>query len=78
MGFIGYQCNCSHGVIGTMTLKVRSYGAIFFFAFAMRKMDCAGVNEGVHTVRFPMCAMHWCVRRCKQLGCIPILCDCDV
>ena len=59
-------------------LKARSHGAIFFFAFAMWKMDCVGVNEGVHMVRFLMHAMHWCVRRCTQLGCIPFLCDCDV
>ena len=42
-------------------LKARSHGAFFFCAFAMWKMDYVGVNEGVHTVRFQVCAIHWCV-----------------
>ena len=44
-----------------MTLKARSHGAFFFCAFAMRKMDYVGVNEGVHMVQFQVRVMHWCV-----------------
>ena len=58
-------------------LKARSHGAFFFCAFAMQKMDYVGVNKGVHTVRFQVRAMHWCVQRRTQLGYIPILCVCD-
>ena len=46
----------------TRYLKARSHGAFFICAFAMRKMDYVGVNEGVHTVRFQVHVMHWCVR----------------
>ena len=34
---------------------------LVFCAFAMRKMDYVGVNEGVHMVQFQVRAMHWCV-----------------
>ena len=42
-------------------MKARSHGAIFLFATAMQKLDRVDVNEGVHMVRFHVCAMHWCV-----------------
>ena len=51
---------------------------IFLFMTVMWKMDCVGVNETIHMVRFHVCAMHWCVRCCTQLGSTPILCNCDV
>ena len=59
-------------------LKARSHGAIFLFATAMQKMDCVDVNEGVHMVRFHVCAMDWCVRCRTGIGSTPILCNCDV
>ena len=61
-----------------MGFKARSHGAFFFFATAMQKMDCVVVNDTVHTMRFDVRAMHWCVRYRTRLGSIPILCDCDV
>ena len=33
-------------------LKARSHGAFFLLAFAMQKMDCVGLYDTVHTVRF--------------------------
>ena len=44
------------------TLKARSHGPIFLLVTAMQKMDCVDVNEGVHTVRFHVRVMHWCMQ----------------
>ena len=44
-------------------VRARSQGTFFVsLRLRCRKMNCVDVNDNVHTVRFPLCAMQWCVQ----------------